>query len=333
MFDLGQVGVDLGGVVPGPDPPEPASNPVGTVDGDDSRAAAAGSRTTSTASTPTATTAVTVTTTQVSIGPPGRMAEGSMARRRAREDHEVTLLAFPALNEARHVPRLAEFAAALVAAGVVDRAVLLDGGSRDDSVTLAAAHGLEVVDAPTVAGRPTRGKGDAVGVLLHTTDADRVVLLDADVEGLTAASVRRLLDALREPVVLVKGVCRRLDPATGTVRSGRVSELVARPALELLGSAFAGLRDPLSGQVALRTAAVRGLDLHPGYGLELSMLLGLEARVGAEAVAEVDLEPIAHRHKDVDELATVAREVMAVALGAAAHGQAPWPSTTTPESP
>ncbi|GGI08871.1 glycosyltransferase [Egicoccus halophilus] len=246
----------------------------------------------------------------------------------------MTLLAFPALDEAPHVARLAAFAADAVAAGVVDRALLLDGGSRDGTPQLAARHGLEVVDARALTGgRALRGKGDAVAALLRTTDHDRLVLLDADVEGLATASVTRLLAALTRPVALVKGVCRRLDPATGTVRSGRVSELVARPALELLGSRLAGLRDPLSGQVAVHVPSVRDLDLHPGYGLELSMLLALEQRHGAGAVAEVDLEPIAHRHKDVDELAVVAREVLAVALGAAAARGASWRPDPDPERP
>lgn len=257
-----------------------------------------------------------------------------MARRRPpREDRELTLLAFPALNEAAHAPRLATFAAELLAAGVVDRAVLLDGGSSDATPSLAGEHGLEVVSAPALAGRPMRGKGDSVGELLRSTAASRVVLLDADVEGLGVASVRRLLAALHGEIALVKGICRRLDRATGTVRSGRVSELVARPSLELLGSALAGLRDPLSGQVAVRTDRVRALELHPGYGLELSMLLGVEAAHGPAAVAEVELEPIAHRHKDVDELAVVAREVMAVALHAAGRRGASSAVETAPESP
>ncbi|MFA9444350.1 hypothetical protein [Egicoccus sp. AB-alg6-2] len=242
----------------------------------------------------------------------------------------MRLLAFPALDEAEHVPRLAAFTAQLLDLGVVDRAVLLDGGSGDGTAERAAEHDLDVVSAPALAGRPVTGKGDAVGKLLRTTEAEQIVLLDADVEGLGVASVRRLLDALQDGVALVKGVCRRLDPATGTVRSGRVSELVARPALELLGSGLAGLRDPLSGQVAVRTDAVRELVLHPGYGLELSMLLGLEARHGASSVVEVDLDPIAHRHKDVDELAVVARDVLAVALHAAGGGRAPWPTAPSP---
>lgn len=245
----------------------------------------------------------------------------------------MTLLAFPARDEAAHVPRLATFAGSVVAAGIVERAVLLDGGSSDATTDLARANGLEVVAAPELAGRPMGGKGDSVTQLLRTTDAERVVLLDADVQGLTTISVQRLLDALDGEVALVKGVCRRLDPATGTVRSGRVSELVARPALALLGSGLARLRDPLSGQVAVRVDAVRRLSLHPGYGLELSMLLGLEAVHGPAAVAEVELEPIAHRHKDVDELALVAREVMEVVLGAAADRGASWRPATAPEGP
>lgn len=208
-------------------------------------------------------------------------------------------------------------AAMAIAAGTVGRAVVLDGGSRDGTPAAARTAGLEVVEAGSLPpGGPVRGKGDAVWRLLGTLrDDDLLVLLDGDVVGLDARSVTALLAPLtRDPEVrLVKGVCPRVAPGTPDgLRSGRVSELVARPALQLLAPALASLADPLSGQVAVHAGTARRLALVGGYGLELAMLLGVLDAHGPAAVSEVVLAPIAHRTKDVDELVPVARDVLAV---------------------
>jgi dihydropteroate synthase len=217
-------------------------------------------------------------------------------------------------------------------AGLVDRALVLDGGSTDGTPEAARRAGLTVLAAADLApGGPAVGKGGAVARLVAHLRADHdapdvLVLVDGDVVGLGVDSVAALLAPLADPrVALVKGVCRRIvDPASEAVlRPGRVSELVARPALALLSPALAGLTDPLSGQVAVRLAALEGIDLADGYGLELAMLLAVEARHGADAIVEVALEPIRHRHKDVDELVPVARDVMAVIVERARRSAPP----------
>lgn len=214
---------------------------------------------------------------------------------------------------------------------------------------------MAVADLPP--GGPAPGKGGAVARLVDhlrggAAASDRgpdaaaapgdpavLVLVDGDVVGLGPASVAALVAPLaHDPAVaLVKGVCRRIDDGadgTSVLRPGRVSELVARPALELVAPTLGRLTDPLSGQVAVRLDALDGVALADGYGLELAMLLGVAERHGAAAVVEVELEPIRHRHKDVDELVPVARDVMAVVVGAARRTTAPQPSApTAPASP
>ena len=232
------------------------------------------------------------------------------------------MLAVPARDEAATIGVVGGLALAARDAGVVDRVVVLDGGSVDATVAIAHAHGLETLDvaALTPTG-PVRGKGDSVWRFLGTLDDAEdtiLVLIDGDVVGLSvdsiAALTRPLLDDAR--VMLVKGTCPRITDGAGARRwrSGRVSELVARPALAALVPALADLADPLSGQVAVRVAAARGVELATGYGLELAMLLGIVDAHGADAIAEVDLEPIRHRAKDVDELVPVARDVLGVVL-------------------
>ena len=238
------------------------------------------------------------------------------------------VLAFPVLDEAANLEVVAGLAAECLARGIVGRALVLDGGSTDGSAARARELGLEVVEAERLAPTgPVRGKGDGVWRLIGALDAaDTLVLIDGDVVGLTAVSVEALLAPLAtDPgVVLVKGVCRRAGGADGAQgagaadgagwRAGRVSGLVARPLLAALTPELGPLTDPLSGQVAVSLDAARRLPLASGYGLELAMVLAVVDAHGPDAVTEVLLEPIRHRQKDVDELAPVARDVVAVAL-------------------
>lgn len=249
----------------------------------------------------------------------------------------MTLLVFPALDEVEHVPRLAAFASAVTAAGIVDRVVLLDGGSSDGTVQACAAYGLESLRAtdlpdPRPAELPgVKGKGGAVRRLLAAVQVDRLVLIDADVTGLTPDAVAALLAPLDDPsIVLVKGVCTRIDEAGVHHPEGRVSALVARPALDLMRSELAGLKDPLSGQVAFRPSAIDAAALPDGYGLEIGMLLAVAHRTGVASIREVDLGPITHRHKDVESLAPVARDVLAVLLARSRRPDGVAPSCQPP---
>jgi len=112
--------------------------------------------------------------------------------------------------------------------------------------------------------------------------------------------------------VLVKGTYRR--PAVGGEGGGRVTELLARPLLRRLFPELAFLRQPLAGEVAVRRAALEGLVLEPGYGVEIGMLLDVARRYGAAAVAQADLGERLHRNRPLAELAGQADEVLAAVL-------------------
>ncbi len=188
---------------------------------------------------------------------------------------------------------------------LVSEVVVIDDGSSDGTSAAAAGAGARVLRR----GGPP-GKGRAMADGLAATTGDIVVFLDADVEGLRPHFVTRLAGALLADPALVMAKATYRRPGEG----GRVTELLARPLLEQLFPELAFLRQPLAGGVAVRRSALDGIELEPGYGVEIGMLLDLGRRYGPGAIAEVDLGERVHRNRPLPELAGPAREILDAVL-------------------
>src|SRR5690606_29139345 len=84
------------------------------------------------------------------------------------------------------------------------------------------------------------------------------------------------------------------DPAGG----GRVTELVARPLLNLHWPRLAGFVQPLGGEYAARRTLLERLPFPVGYGVELGLLVDSLHTAGLDALAQVDVGVRRHRHQD-----------------------------------
>jgi glucosyl-3-phosphoglycerate synthase len=102
-------------------------------------------------------------------------------------------------------------------------------------------------------------------------------------------------------------------PDGGTVGGGRVTELVARPMLNLWWPQLAGVAQPLSGEWAGRRTLLESLPVPVGYGVEIAVLIDTAQRHGVDAIAQVDLGERAHSHQSDADLAVMAAELMLVA--------------------
>ena len=198
--------------------------------------------------------------------------------------------------------------------GLVDEVLVVDDGSGDRTAEAAAAAGARVVRLSERV-----GKGGAMQAGLDAAAGDVLVFLDADVENTTGAFVTSLLGPLlTEPgeFSLVKGYYERPigDSPTG---GGRVTELVARPALEVLFPELpdlSGVHQPLAGETAAPRWVLEKLGFAPGYGVEIGLLVDVMTRFGAGAVAQVDLGTRVHRNRALSELRPQAVEVLRAAL-------------------
>ncbi|MGH9088680.1 MAG: glucosyl-3-phosphoglycerate synthase [Acidimicrobiales bacterium] len=206
--------------------------------------------------------------------------------------------------------------AAAGGSGLVDEVVVVDDGSADGTGGAARAAGATVVALPR-----GQGKGSAMRAGLAAATGDVLVYLDADVENTTGAFVAQLLGPLLTAtgVALVKGYYER--PLAGAPSGGgRVTELMARPAIEVLFPELAAVHQPLAGETAAPRWVLEALDFEPGYGVELGLLVDVARKFGVGAVAQTDLGVRVHRNRPLDELRPQAVEVLRAALARSGPG-------------
>ncbi|WP_210491853.1 glucosyl-3-phosphoglycerate synthase [Patulibacter sp. SYSU D01012] len=225
----------------------------------------------------------------------------------------------PAKRTADTIGRILDVTVApLVAAGVVDEVVVVDAASDDGTARVAAAHGARVVQESAVRPDvgPCRGKGDAMWRALHVTDGDVVAFLDADTADPDPAHLRGIVGPLlTDPTVaMVRGAFDRpYRTASGRTEphgGGRVTELMARPLLNLHRPLLSGFRQPLAGEFAARRTLLEALPFPVGYGVEVSTLMDALDRVGLDALAEVDLGERQNRHQPLRDLGLMAYAVL-----------------------
>jgi glucosyl-3-phosphoglycerate synthase len=250
---------------------------------------------------------------------------GALARRRRGRAVSVCI---PARDEEATVATIVStirdaLCAAAGGVDLVDEVLVVDDGSHDATGPRAAAAGARVV----ATGASGRGKGEAMGVALAESVGDLVVFVDADIVNFAPHFVTGLLGPLLvdDDVALVKGSYDR--PLHGRAgEGGRVTELVARPLIDLLFPQLAGVAQPLAGETAAPRAVLDKVTLAPGYGVELGLLIDVAERFGADAVAQVDLGVRVHRNRPLPELRPQARDVLRAGLDRAG----PFPPPLTP---
>lgn len=230
----------------------------------------------------------------------------------------------PALNEDTTVGPIVAAARSLlvdVAEPLVDELVVVDSGSTDATAEAARSAGATVVDvADVLPDVPwVAGKGEALWRSLAATTGDLVVFIDADLLSFDPSYVTGLLGPLlTDPQVsFVKATYDRALDTGGEWQStggGRVTELVARPLINLHWPQLAGVVQPLAGEYAARRSLLEQLPFATGYGVELALLIDAERLAGLDAIAQVDLGERRHRNHDSHRLGRMAAELWQTAL-------------------
>ena len=226
----------------------------------------------------------------------------------------------PALDEEATVGAIVAAIVPLVP-DLVDELVVMDSGSTDRTIEVAAAAGARVVRRADVVPElpPWPGKGEVLWRALAATTGDVLCYLDSDLVDFDPAFVPALLGPLLvgDGVHLVKGFYRRplrLEAVEGATGGGRVTELLVRPLLAALRPELAGVVQPLGGEYAGTRELLESLPFAAGYGVEIGLLLDTHAERGLDAIAQVNLGVRKHRNRSLLQLGVMARQILAATL-------------------
>jgi glucosyl-3-phosphoglycerate synthase len=192
---------------------------------------------------------------------------------------------------------------------LLDELLVIDSGSTDRTREIAEAEGARVVEHTHVLPRygSYPGKGEALWKSLYETTGDLIAWSDTDIQDWHPRFFYGTLGPLlAEPrISYVKAYYQRPIVEDGRIKTGgggRVTELVARPLINLFFPELSGYIQPLSGEYAGRRSALETIPFFTGYAVEIGHLIDLSERLGLDGLGQVDLEVRVHRNQELEGL-------------------------------
>ncbi len=241
-----------------------------------------------------------------------------------KERQNLTIsVGLPALNEERTIGTVIKRvkSALMDRVPLIDQIVVIDSESTDRTVEIATDLGVPVHRHPEILPEvgTYRGKGEALWKSLHVLDGDLVAWIDTDISNIQPRFVYGLLGPLlAEPQLqYVKGFYQRpirQGDALHAEGGGRVTELMARPLINLFFPELSGVIQPLAGEYAGRRSLLESLPFFTGYAVEIGLLIDILERAGLSAIGQVDLERRIHRNQPLPNLSQMAYVILQGAI-------------------
>ncbi len=220
-------------------------------------------------------------------------------------------LALPALNEEKTVGKVIEMMKRelMEKFPLLDEIVLVDSNSSDSTREIAKEAGIPVYIHQHLLERlgARSGKGEALWKSQLVTSGDIIVWIDTDIVNIHPRFVYGIIGPLllNDKIQFVKGFYRRPLKVGQKMQAGgggRVTELTARPLLNLFYPELSGVVQPLSGEYAGRREALERAPFFSGYGVETGLLIDIYERYGLNAIAQVDLLERIHHNQPLEAL-------------------------------
>ena len=197
----------------------------------------------------------------------------------------------PALNAEKNIAKIIEYVKHL---SIVDEIIIVDNNSTDKTREIIEKHGIK----PVICKK--RGKGYAMECGLKKAKGDIVLFTDADISNYAEDFINKMVQPLiNDDFDFTK--------ATFSREGGRVTELVAKPLLELTFPELTGYSQPLSGIIAGKKSLFKKIKFEKDYGVDIGILIDcykLKAKM-----KEINIGKIKNDSQDWKDLTYMAREV------------------------
>lgn len=197
----------------------------------------------------------------------------------------------PALNEERTI--FGTVIECLKAKKVLE-VIVVDDKSSDRTVELSMKAGAKVITSDV------RGKGASMKDGLDVAKGDVLVYVDADIKNFNFNMINTIT------VPILEGSCDFVKSSYGR-KSGRVTELMAKPLLAGLFPSLISFKQPLSGIIAGKKLFFERVHFENDYGVDVGILIDM-VNSGAR-IKEVDIGYIDHKMKPWRKLIGMSAEV------------------------
>lgn len=231
---------------------------------------------------------------------------------RVKRDRGLSVsLALPALNEEDTVGNVIRTIkqSLMLDVPLLDEIVLIDSNSADSTREIAQDLEIPIYIHQSILPQygSRHGKGEALWKSLYCTRGDIVIWLDTDIVNIHPRFAYGLIGPLllRPDIQFVKGFYRRplkVDDKLQAGGGGRVTELTARPLLNLFYPELSGIIQPLSGEYGGRRTALEKCGFFSGYGVEIGLLIDILEKFGLNAIAQADLQERIHHNQPLEAL-------------------------------
>ncbi|WP_322792025.1 glucosyl-3-phosphoglycerate synthase [Bellilinea sp.] len=243
---------------------------------------------------------------------------------RLKEEQGLAIsLALPALNEEETVGNvIGTIQKTLIEKHrLLDEIVLMDSNSTDRTREIAESFGIPVyIHQQTLPQYGAReGKGEALWKSLYVTKGDIIIWIDSDIVNIHPRFVYGVVGPLllNRNIHFVKGFYQRPLKTGRRVQStggGRVTELTARPLINLFYPELSGVIQPLSGEYGGRRKVLENLTFFTGYGVETGLLIDVFEKYGLSAIAQVDLLERIHHNQSLTALSKMSFVIIQAVL-------------------
>lgn len=235
---------------------------------------------------------------------------------RLKKEQGLTIsVCLPTLNEADTIPNILPVIrrSLMERHQLVDQLAIIDSRSTDETAKVAKEHGAEAFfDDEYLTGQPLAcGKGEALWKSLVPLTGDIIVWVDSDIKNFSPHFIYGLVGPLltNTKIGYVKGYYRRplfLGEMKRETGGGRVTEICARPLLNMFYPELAGLIQPLSGEYAGRRSILESVPFFTGYGVEIGLDIDIFRKYGLESIAQTDLRRRVHHNQNTEALGRMA---------------------------
>jgi phosphoserine phosphatase len=202
----------------------------------------------------------------------------------------VTVI-IPTLNEAKTIGNIVRFC---LGNPLVNEVIVVDDNSEDETVAVALEAGAKIINSKT------RGKGISMKEGVQMAGNAILIFLDGDIDPYPAETINLLATPLIDDEAdFVK--------ATFARNAGRVTELVAKPLLNIYYPGLSGFSQPLSGMISGRKNFFKRIDFFNDYGVDIGILIDMylmKARI-----KEVNIGYIENNSKPWESLGKMSKEV------------------------